>query len=61
MLLGAADAIRGGPDRSMLDNDRIAALARKALGDAGYQRAYRSGDSVTMATAMQATGLQSTP
>jgi predicted ATPase/DNA-binding SARP family transcriptional activator len=61
MLLGAADAVRGGPDRSMLDTDRIAALAREALGDEGYQRAFRSGDSVTMATAMQATGLQPTP
>ncbi len=57
MLLGAADAVRGAPDRSMPDADRIAALAGAALGEAGYRRAYRSGGSVTMATAAQATGL----
>jgi len=57
MLLGAADAVRGAPDRSMPDTDRIAGLARAALGDAGYEQAYRSGGSVTMATAAGATGL----
>jgi hypothetical protein len=45
----------------MLDTDRITALARDALGEAGYQRAYRSGGSVTMATAEQAAGLRPTP
>jgi tetratricopeptide (TPR) repeat protein len=57
MLLGAADAVRGAPDRSMPDSDRITALARAALGDAGYQQAYGAGGSVTMATAVTAAGL----
>ncbi|MFI7546555.1 BTAD domain-containing putative transcriptional regulator [Actinoplanes sp. NPDC049599] len=61
MLLGAADAVRGTPDRSMPDTDRVTGLARAALGDAGFQEAYRSGGSVTMATAPAATGLQETP
>ncbi|MEU8231059.1 BTAD domain-containing putative transcriptional regulator [Actinoplanes sp. NPDC048967] len=58
MLLGAADAVRGAPDRSMPDTDRITALTRAALGDAGYEQAYDSGTSVTMATAIEATGLR---
>ena len=60
MLLGAADTVRGAPDRSMPDTERVTALARAALGDAGFQQAYRSGDTVTMATAPAATGLQDT-
>ncbi|GAA3349120.1 hypothetical protein GCM10020358_70100 [Amorphoplanes nipponensis] len=60
MLLGAADAVRGAPDRSMPDTDRIAELARATLGEAGYQEAYRSGGGVTMATAVDATGLGAT-
>ena len=61
LLLGAADAVRGAPDRSMPDTDRIAGLARAALGDAGYEQAYRSGGSVTLATAAAATGLSAEP
>ncbi|RSM64941.1 transcriptional regulator [Actinoplanes sp. ATCC 53533] len=57
LLLGAADAVRGAPDRSMPDTDRIAGLARAALGDECYEQAYRSGGSITMATAPEATGL----
>ena len=57
MLVGAADAIRGSVDRSVPDLDRIQAEARAALGDAGYQEAYRSGTSVTLSTAVAATGL----
>ncbi len=60
-LLGAADAVRGAPDRSMPDAERITTLARTALGDAGFQQAYRAGGSVTMATAVQAAGLQTDP
>jgi hypothetical protein len=59
MLLGAADAVRGAPDRSMPDTERLTVLARAALGDAAYRQAYRSGASVTMATAAEATGLSS--
>jgi predicted ATPase/DNA-binding SARP family transcriptional activator len=58
LLLGAADAVRGAPDRSMLDTDRVTAQARAALGDAGFEQAYRSGSAVTMATALRATGLE---
>ena len=61
MLLGAADAVRGAPDRSMPDTDRITALARAELGDAGFERAYRAGGQVTIATALQATGLRDAP
>jgi predicted ATPase/DNA-binding SARP family transcriptional activator len=61
MLLGAADAVRGAPDRSMLDTDRITALARAELGDAGFEQAHRAGGKVTMATALQATGLRDAP
>jgi hypothetical protein len=41
----------------MPDTDRIAGLARAALGEAGYEQAYRSGGSTTMATAAEVTGL----
>jgi predicted ATPase len=57
-LLGAADAVRGSIDRSVPDVDRIAAEARTALGDAGFDAAYRSGLSVTYATAAEAAGLR---
>ncbi|AGZ40109.1 BTAD domain-containing putative transcriptional regulator [Actinoplanes friuliensis] len=57
MLLGAADAVRGSEDRSVLDTARIRTAARAALGDAGYAEAYRSGADVTLETALAATGL----
>jgi hypothetical protein len=60
-LLGAADAVRGSIDRSLPDVDRIGAGARAALGDAGFDEAYRSGSSVTFATAVEAAGLGSDP
>jgi tetratricopeptide (TPR) repeat protein len=60
LVLGAADAIRGAPDRSVVDITRITALTRAALGEAGFQQAYRRGGTVTMATALQATGLRKT-
>ncbi|MEU7902250.1 BTAD domain-containing putative transcriptional regulator [Actinoplanes sp. NPDC049118] len=58
MLLGAADAVRGSVDRSVPDTDRIQSAARAALGEAGYEEAYRSGGAVTPATALAATGLR---
>jgi tetratricopeptide (TPR) repeat protein len=58
-LLGAADAVRGSIDRSVPDVDRIADEARAALGDAGFEAAYRSGSTVTFATAVEAAGLRS--
>ena len=57
-MLGAADAVRGSRDRSVPDTDRIAAAARAALGDAGYQQAYESGAGVTIDTARPASGLE---
>jgi hypothetical protein len=56
-LLGASVAVRGSVDRSVPDVDRIEEKARAALGDAGYEMAYRSGDTVTMVTAAEAAGL----
>jgi predicted ATPase len=56
-LLGASVAVRGSVDRSVPDVDRIEEKARAALGDAGYEVAYRSGDTVTMVTAAEAAGL----
>lgn len=60
-LLGAADAVRGSIDRSVPDVDRIGDDARAALGDAGFEAAYRSGSSVTFASALEASGLGSDP
>jgi predicted ATPase len=60
-LLGAADAVRGSIDRSVPDVDRIGDEARAALGDAGFEAAYRSGSSVTFETAVEAAGLRSDP
>ncbi|MGX6601772.1 BTAD domain-containing putative transcriptional regulator [Micromonosporaceae bacterium Da 78-11] len=56
-LLGSADSVRGSVDRSVPDADRVAVEARAALGDAGFEVAYRRGDGVTMADAGTAGGL----
>jgi hypothetical protein len=56
-LLGASDSVRGSLDRSVPDVVRITLEARAALGDAGFEAAYRRGDGVTMATALAASGL----
>ena len=47
-LLGASVAIRGTPDLTVVDYARAEAAARAALGDAGYDDAYRRGQSATM-------------
>jgi len=49
-LLGAAVAIRGTPDRSIVDEKRVADQARSVLGPAGYGAAYQSGQRVTLDT-----------
>jgi tetratricopeptide (TPR) repeat protein len=49
-LLGAGVAIRGTPDRSVVDEKRVADQARSVLGEAGYGAAYRRGQRVTMDT-----------
>lgn len=42
-LLGAANAVRGLPDRSSVDAARIEQAARNRLGDAGFTEAVRQG------------------
>jgi predicted ATPase/DNA-binding SARP family transcriptional activator len=49
-LLGAAVAIRGTPDRSIVDEKRVADQARSLLGVAGYGAAYQDGQRVTLDT-----------
>jgi tetratricopeptide (TPR) repeat protein len=49
-LLGASLSIRGTPDRSIVDEARLTAAARAALGQAGYDAAYRRGRAVTVDT-----------
>jgi hypothetical protein len=43
-------AIRGTPDRSVVDEKRVADAARSALGEADYGAAYQRGQRVTMDT-----------
>ncbi len=57
-LLGAADAARGSLDRTVPDAERIALEARAALGDAGFEAAYGRAAGVTVATALDAVGLE---
>jgi tetratricopeptide (TPR) repeat protein len=56
-LLGGAEAIRGCVDRAVPQVDRIHAETRAALGDAGFETAYRSGSTLTVANAIEASGL----
>jgi hypothetical protein len=49
-LLGASVAIRGTTDRSVQDEERVAAAARSVLGDARYGEAYQRGQRVTLDT-----------
>ncbi len=49
-LLGAGFAIRGTTDRSVPDEERVAAAARYVLGDARYGEAYQRGQCVTVDT-----------
>ncbi len=49
-LLGASVAIRGMPDKSLLDAARIEAEARAALGDAGFDEAFGGGRATNLST-----------
>jgi predicted ATPase/DNA-binding SARP family transcriptional activator len=49
-LIGAGVAIRGTPDRSVVDEKRVADAARSVLGEAGYGAAYQRGQRVTLDT-----------
>ncbi|SDT65155.1 Predicted ATPase [Actinoplanes derwentensis] len=60
-LLGAADSVRGSLDRTVEQAERTGREARAALGDAGFETAYRRGAGVTMATALAASGLDPAP
>ncbi|MCY1142047.1 BTAD domain-containing putative transcriptional regulator [Actinoplanes sp. Pm04-4] len=51
-LLGAADAVRGYRDRAVPDVDRIMVEARAALGDAGFEEAYRRATGTRVADAV---------
>jgi len=57
-LLGAADAIRGSADRTVHDAADVEREARAALGDAGFEAAYGRAAGVTVATALDAVGLE---
>ncbi|GIE04549.1 SARP family transcriptional regulator [Paractinoplanes durhamensis] len=48
-LLGAADAVRGSEDRTVPDVERLTFEARAALGDAGFEAAYRRAAGTTTA------------
>ncbi|WP_433794079.1 ATP-binding protein [Actinoplanes sp. CA-252034] len=61
LLLGAADAVRGSRDRTVEQAERTFRETRAALGDAGFDAAYRRGAGVTLATALEAAGLESDP
>jgi len=56
-LLGAADAIRGSADHTVHDAADVEREARAALGDAGFEAAYRRATGMTVATAAEAVGL----
>ncbi|MEV4755385.1 BTAD domain-containing putative transcriptional regulator [Micromonospora sp. NPDC049559] len=49
-LIGAADAVRGGPDRSLLDGPRIERAVRDALGPVDFAAALAAGAFASMAT-----------
>jgi predicted ATPase/DNA-binding SARP family transcriptional activator len=49
-LLGASFAVRGTEDRSVPEEEQVAAHARAVLGDARYEQAYQRGQRVTMDT-----------
>jgi hypothetical protein len=50
--LGAADSIRGHPDLSNPDAERLAAALRATLGDAAYEEAYAAGRALERADAL---------
>jgi hypothetical protein len=49
-LLGASVAIRGTTDRSVPDEERVAAEARSVLGETRYGEAYRRGQRINLDT-----------
>ena len=51
-VLGASDSLRGGPDRSNPDAERLAAELRAALGPVAYEAAYARGHALGRADAL---------
>ena len=49
-LLGASVAVRGTTDRSVIDEERVAADVRAVLGEERYGGAYQRGQRVTLDT-----------
>ncbi|HUN37933.1 MAG TPA: BTAD domain-containing putative transcriptional regulator [Trebonia sp.] len=49
-LLGAAEGVRGAPDRSDIDGERAIAAAREALGTTAYETAFERGRDASRAT-----------
>ncbi|MFY9927713.1 MAG: AAA family ATPase [Streptosporangiaceae bacterium] len=49
-LIGATSGIRGAPDRSAVDEDRVTEQARSALGDTRFGTAHQRGQRVTLDT-----------
>ena len=60
-LLGASDGVRGSKDLSLPDAVRLDREARAALGDPGFEAAYREGVPVTVQSALAAVGLHPAP
>jgi predicted ATPase len=57
VLLGASTMIRGAPDRSDIDHDRIAERARAALGATAFDTAYRRGLTSSLQTISEMIGI----
>jgi hypothetical protein len=49
-LIGATSGIRGAPDRSALDEERVTGQARSVLGEARFDAARQRGQRVTLDT-----------
>ncbi len=56
-LLGAAEAMNGAIDHSILDRPQVEAGARKALGEKRFLAAYQRGQAATVASLPKLTGL----
>ncbi|GAA1626589.1 BTAD domain-containing putative transcriptional regulator [Actinoplanes couchii] len=57
-LLGAADAVRGSRDRTVEQAEVTRAGAHAALGDAGFDEAYRKGGGISVVDVIEVAGLE---
>jgi predicted ATPase/DNA-binding SARP family transcriptional activator len=60
-LLGASEALRGAPDRSVPDEARVAAAASAVLGEPKYGAAFQRGRRLSLATLDEVLGPALTP